>query len=163
LIRSQSRCYTRLGSRTVWCYVDGEQCAVLCISFLRKQAAGRVADKKEAATCAPDRRSASGYYTGRCALRKAETVEERTELQKGDALTLATPPAVPALGGRHSEEAKEDIEMSSAGRAPPRCVWQVSRSCVDGPDATPSNLAWCCVAIYHSALRYQSSQVRKLQ
>jgi hypothetical protein len=90
------------------------------------QVGGRVANKRAAATCAPDRRSASGYHVGRCALRKAETVEERTELQKGDALTLATPPAVPALGGRHSEEAKEDIEMSSAGRAPPRCVWQVS-------------------------------------
>jgi hypothetical protein len=36
-------------------------------------------------------RSASGYHVGRCALRKAETVERRTELQKGDALALATP------------------------------------------------------------------------
>jgi hypothetical protein len=52
------------------------------------QVGGRVANKREAATCAPDRRSASGYHVGRCALRKAETVEGRTELQKGDALAF---------------------------------------------------------------------------
>jgi hypothetical protein len=84
----------------------------------------RKREKGEALTRSPDRCPAPGYHTSADSVHKAKTAEEEN-YSRVKALAFASrrrapSPSVPALGARHSEEAKRARETSkvSGGLTP---------------------------------------------